>query len=62
MLNAGKSYRFVLYTRMDEKRSGNFGSKISVESMRSLNSGSVSLGRPSWGQREHSLSKKASLV
>jgi hypothetical protein len=47
---------------MDDKRSGNFGSKISVESMRSLNSGSVSLGRPSWGQRDHSLSKKASLV
>lgn len=47
---------------MNNENNGKFYSKISVESIKSRNSGSMSLGRPSWDQRNHSLSKKASLV
>lgn len=47
---------------MKENSGSKYPSKISVESMRSRNSNSVSLGRPSWGQRDPSLNKKVSLV
>lgn len=47
---------------MNEGSASKFNSKISVESLRSGNSGSMSLGRPSFNQRNPSLSKRASLV
>lgn len=47
---------------MQEGSGSKYYSKISVESLRSRNSNSVSLGRPSWTQRNPSLNKKVSLV
>lgn len=47
---------------MNEGSANKNNSKISIESARSRNSGSMSLGRPSFNHRNPSLSKKVSLV
>lgn len=47
---------------MQEGSGSKYNSKISIESLKSRNSGSMSLGRPSFPQREPSLTKKVSLV
>jgi len=47
---------------MNEGSASKYPSKISIESLRSRNSGSMSLGRPSFTQRNPSLSNKASLI